>query len=148
MNLTAFQLLRDGLQANGAPARAQVRQAAAASLHRELEHLGVLDEIEVGTTEQADHLLVVLGTFRSHLAEEQVARAVEHAWDAVAFGHWESHAFLVEDGHVELQGATMDRPAGDFLTLHLVVNRSDVAAAPVVPSQRSGSTAFAPAQAR
>ena len=150
MNLVAFQLLRQGLQANGAPASSQVRQAVGSALTRELEHRGVLEQLELGLTDEADHLLVVLGSFRPHLSEEQVVRAIEQAWDAVAFGHWESHAFLVEDGHVEFQAATMDRPAGQFVTLHLVVTRAEapVPAEPTVPAQRSGSAALAPASAR
>jgi hypothetical protein len=134
MNLVAFQSLRRGLQLNAAPATSQVRAVCEAALRAELLATGVFTDLEVGSTSAADHLLVVLGGFRADVSEDEVARAVQYAWSAVAFHHWQSHAFLTEDGHVEMQAATLDRPGGRYLTLHLVVERS---AAPVVPQQRA-----------
>lgn len=135
MNLAAFQNLRRGLQMNAAPATSQVRSVFETALREELLASGVFTDLEVGSTDAADHLVVVLGTFRADAIEDDVARAVQYAWASVAFHHWQAHAFLTDDGHVELQAATLDRPGGRYLTLHLVVERSAVPVA-AVPAQR------------
>lgn len=135
MNLVAFQSLRRGLQLNAVPATSQVRSVFETALREELLASGVFTDLEVGSTDAADHLLVALGSFRADVTEDEVARAVQYAWSAVAFHHWQAHAFLTDDGHVEMQAATLDRPGGRYLTLHLVVERSPVPAA-AVPSQR------------
>lgn len=135
MNLVDFQLLRGGLKLNAAPATSRVRQVFEAALREELLASGLFGEVEVGGTNEIDHLLVALGSFHHGFDEEQVAQAVERAWTALAFHHWQAHAFLLADGHVELQAATLDRPGGHFVTLHLVVQRAEVpaGASPVAP---------------
>lgn len=139
MNLAAFQGLRRGLQINAAPATSQVRSVFEDALRQELLASGVFTELEVGSTDAADHLLVALGSFSADADEEQVSAAVRSAWAAVAFHHWQAHAILTEDGHVELQAATLDRPAGRYLTLHLVVQRTEVPV-PLAPSATVPST--------
>lgn len=136
MNLAAFQNLRRGLQMNAAPATSRVRSVVEDALRQELLASGLFADLEVGSTGVEDHLLVVLGSFRADVDDARVAAAVERAWAAVAFHHWQAHAFLTADGHVELQAATLDRPGGRYLTLHLVVERVAGADA-ALPRQRA-----------
>jgi len=124
MNLAAFQTLRRGLQLNAIPVTSQVRSVFEDALRQELLATGVFTDLEVGSTDVDDHLVVALGTFRADATEAEVANAVQYAWASVAFHHWQAHAFLTDEGHVELQAATLDRPAGRYLTFHLVTERA------------------------
>lgn len=147
MNLVDFQRLRCGLKLNAAPAMSPVRKAMEAGLREELLRSGLFADLEIGGTHEVDHLLVALGTFRHGVSDQQVAHAIQRAWAAVAFHHWQAHAFLIQDGHVELQAATLDRPAGHYVTLHLVAQMSEAPAeaSPVanLPEQRRTSGASA-----
>lgn len=124
MNLAAFQNLRRGLQMNAVPATSRIRSVVEDGLRQELLASGLFADLEVGSTDAEDHLLVVLGSFRADVPDARVISAVEQAWAAVAFHHWQAHAFLTADGHVELQAATLDRPSGRYVTLHLVLERA------------------------
>ena len=140
MNLSAFQSLRSGLQLNAGPATSQVRNVFEAALHEELLASGAFVDLEVGSTDVADHLLVALGTFRHGIAQGDIVRAVERAWAACSFHYWQAHSFLTAEGHVELQAATLDRPGGRYMTLHLVVREAvapeDLAPVTAMPEQR------------
>jgi hypothetical protein len=135
MNIAAFQSLRNGLQINAAPATTTVRKVIERGLREELLASGVFEDVEVGGSDDPDRLVLALGTFRADVGDEAAALAVERAWGALAFDHWQAHAFLTGDGHVELQAATLDRPAGRFVTLHLVAQRAACTALPM-PQQR------------
>ena len=135
MNLVAFQSLRNGLRMNAAPATSQVRRVLEVGLHAELLTSGVFDVVEVGGSDDADRLVLGLCTYSAGISEDEARWAIERAWSALAFHHWQAHAFLTDEGHVELQAATLDRPGGRYLTLHLVVERSAVPVASV-PAQR------------
>lgn len=143
MNLVDFQNLRNGLQLNAVPATSQVRRTFEVAVREELLATGAFTSIEVGSTDEKDHLLVVLATHAPGLTEDEVSLAVEWAWGAVAFHHWQANGFLMEDGHVEFQAATLDRPAGRYVTLHLVSQRAAVATEDAVPA---GHTSLMPAQ--
>ena len=138
MNLAAFQSLRSGLQRNAAPATSQVRKVVERGLREELQATGVFEDVEVGASDDADRLLVALCTFPAQVEDSAVACAVETAWSALAFPYWQAHAFLAEDGHVELQAASLDRPGGRFVTVHLVAQRAGgpVFSGDPVPAQR------------
>lgn len=129
MRLVAFQMLRSGLQMNAAPVTSQVREVVETGLLEELDATGLFEEIEVGSSDDPSRLVLALCTFRADVSEAEAERAIERAWTALAFHHWSAHAFLTEDGHVELQAATLDRPGGRFVSVHLVAQR---AAAPVL----------------
>lgn len=140
MNLVAFQSLRNGLQRNAAPATSQVRKVVEAGLREELLASGLFDDVEVGSCEDGERLLVALCSYRADVEDEVAACGIEHAWAALAFHHWEAHAFLTDDGHVEMQAATLDRPGGRYLTVHLVAQRAAVHGGPepatILPPQR------------
>ncbi len=140
MNLSAFQSLRSGLQLNAGPATSQVRNVFETALREELLASGAFVDLEVGSTDVADHLLVALGTSRHGIAQDDIVRAVERAWAACAFHYWQAHAFLTAEGHVELQAATLDRPGGRYVTVHLVAQEAaapeGLAPVTAMPEQR------------
>ncbi len=126
-----FHTLRSGIQSNVAPAAAPVLLLRAQALRDGLEATRLFDSVEVEPTDDRDRLVVALCRFRPHLAEEQVARAVDELWESsVRFPFWEAHSTEVDDDHVEFQAATRQGPAGGYVTVHLVAQRSPV------PSQR------------
>jgi hypothetical protein len=143
MDVAAFQSLRHGLRVNAAPATTQVRRIIERGLREELLASGVFMEIEVGGSDDADRLVLALATFGADVDDETVALAVERTWTALAFDHWQAHSLLVEHGHVELQAATLDRPAGRFVTVHLVAQRTAEAVL-AMPEQRRPAAAEAP----
>lgn len=157
MKLVDFQTLRNGLRMNAAPATSQVRNVFETGLREELLATGLFEDVEVGASADLERLVIALGTYRPGVSDERVEAAIASAWAGLAFHHWQSHAFLSEDGHVEFQAATLDRPGGRYVTVHLVAQRSvvpDVAntpdateLAPAMPLQRR-SAVEAPAYAR
>lgn len=128
MKIGAFQTLRSGLQLNAVPVTSQVRAVLETGLREELTASGIFEEVEIEGSDDPDRLVLGLCVFRSEVSEEEVMLAVERAWTALAFHHWSAHAFLTDDGHVELQAATLDRPAGRFASVHLVALRAAEAA--------------------
>jgi hypothetical protein len=128
MKLGAFQTLRSGLQMNAVPVTSQVRALLETGLREELTASGLFEEVEVEGSDDPDRLVLGLCVFRGEVSEEEVMVAVERAWTALAFHHWSAHAFLTDEGHVELQAATLDRPGGRFASVHLVALRAAEAA--------------------
>ena len=147
MNLIAFQSLRNGLQLNAAPATSQVRKVIEAGLQAELLASGVFDVVEVGSSDEADRLVLGLCTYGAGVSEDEVRWAIERAWSALAFHHWQAHAFLTDEGHVELQAGTLDRPGGRFVTVHLVAQRTEAPQLATLPNQRRAYEAPVPALA-
>lgn len=128
MKIGAFQTLRSGLQLNAVPVTSQVRAVLETGLREELTASGIFEEVEIEGSDDPDRLVLGLCAFRSEVSEEEVMLAVERAWTALAFHHWSAHAFLTDEGHVELQAATLDRPGGRFASVHLVALRAAGAA--------------------
>lgn len=129
MRLVQFQTLRSGLQRNAAPVTSQVRKVLEAGLREELLAAGVFEDVEVGSSDDQDRLLLALCSFRGDVADDEAASALEGAWAALAFHHWSAHAFLTEQGHVELQAASLDRPGGHFVSVHIIAQRAGAPAA-------------------
>lgn len=135
MNLAEFQKLRNGLQMNAAPVTSQVRAVLEVGLQEELAASGLFENIEVGSSDDPDRLVIALCVFRAEISDAEVALAVERAWSALAFHHWSAHTFISDDGHVELQAACLDRPGGRFVSVHLVAQRAAVPAQPATPER-------------
>lgn len=124
MKLGAFQTLRSGLQLNAVPVTSQVRALLETGLREELTAAGLFEAVEIEGSDDPDRLVLGLCVFRSEVSEEEAMVAVERAWTALAFHHWSAHTFLTDEGHVELQAATLDRPGGRFASVHLVAQRA------------------------
>lgn len=141
MNLVGFQKLRSGFQVNATPASPGVLADFERQLRRQLERSVTFDHVEVEISADPDRLLVGLVSYDPALSESEVAWSLEHVWSRLEFEHWEAHAFLVEDGHVELQAGTLDG-RNQYVTLHLVA-QAVAATAPAVPAQRAADDAGA-----
>jgi hypothetical protein len=124
MNLAAFQILRNGLKMNAAPATAQARKVFEDGLREEMLATGLFEDVEVGSSDDADRNVIALCTYRADVDDDATVLAIQMAWAGLAFHHWEAHAFLTADGHVEFQAATLDRPAGRYVSVHLVAQRA------------------------
>src|SRR3954451_17860827 len=106
MELIDYQKLRGGLQANVTAATEEVLEAARLRVQAALEGCGVFDQIEVGSTDNPDRLLVSMVTYHSDLSEQDVVDTLEQMWrDDLRDVASVPHAFLVEDRHVELEAA-------------------------------------------
>jgi hypothetical protein len=131
MKLMHFQTLRSGVQINASPATEQALVAMENNLRDALTGTGLFDSVEVEHTDDPDQLVVALCQYRPNLDEDEVAATVERLWDErISYTFWEVHSVRVDDGFVELEGATRESIVGRYATLHLVAQRSQV------PSQR------------
>lgn len=136
MQLMHFHVLRSGVQTNAAPAQGPALTAMEGILRDALVASGLFDSVEVGHTDDPDQLVIGLCSYRHLLHEQVVADRVTQLWtDRIAYPFWEIHAVVVDDGHVEIEGATRESAAGHYVTLHVVAQRSPV------PTQRSGEDA-------
>ena len=121
MDLISFQTLRGGLQLNVAPAPTRPRAAAVERLRAVLATSGTFGDVEVEVTDDPDRLVAGLCTYSPNHHEADIVDTLTRAWAAELRYHgWEGHSFLVEEGHVELQAATVRADRSHFLTLHLV----------------------------
>lgn len=125
MNLTKFQTLRTGVKAHGAPASVRTLATLEELLRGALEGSSVVSNVEVGTTEDNNSLLVAMCSFDARLTEDEMAWTLEHLWEGLCFAHWEAHGFLTGEGHVEFQAATLSGVAGEYVTVHLVAQRAE-----------------------
>ena len=131
MKLMHFHTLRSGVQANASPATERALVAMENTLRDALSDSGLFDSVEVEHTDDPDQLVVALCQYRPNLTEDEVAETIERLWDErVSYTFWEVHATRVDDGFVELEGATRESVVGRYATVHLVAQRSQV------PTQR------------
>ncbi|MGZ4444951.1 MAG: hypothetical protein ACXVXC_17445 [Nocardioidaceae bacterium] len=136
MDLMAFQKLRGGLKANVSPATGETLEAAEARLRTLLTSSVLFGNVEVASTEDSDRLLIAMVNFRPGTSEQLVSEYLRQAWtNELRYLGWDACSFLVEDGHVELQAATLHESASHYITLHIVAT-AGVFAESEIPSQR------------
>lgn len=136
MELMAFQKLRGGLKTNVSPASGVELEAAESRLRALLTSSAMFGWVEVESTDDPDRLLIAMVNYRPELSEQDIVSYLQRAWvGELRYLGWDAHSFLVEDGHVELEAATMHGDASHFVTLH-VVARSGVPAERGIPGQR------------
>lgn len=132
MDLLQFHKMRTAVQVNAFPGSADDLAMMAAALGHQLESTDLFDRVEVEQTEDTDQLVIALCSFPPDVAEADVAAEVVRVWcERVAYPYWESHSVLVDNGHVEFEGATRPNNYGHYVTVHLV------AQAPRIPVQRA-----------
>ncbi len=132
--MNSYWKLREGLRANVSPARGEVVEAMASRLRSALAAGADFDDAEVEATADPDRLVVALATYRTGLCEQDVVEVLTRLWaDELRYRGWDVHAFLVEEGHVELQAASMSADASHYVTVHLVATAADLED---IPSQR------------
>ena len=148
MKLTDYHALRTGLQRNASPAGPEAVAELGARLRSALVDSGLFHTVEIDHTDDIDRLVIGLAQFAPHVDTAQVAWKLERLWhDVLAYTFWSAEAFLVEDGHVELQGSTRSSQQGHYVTLHLIAQQAVAPERPVadvvVPAQ-GGVRAEAP----
>jgi hypothetical protein len=141
MELMAFQKLRGGLTMNVSPASGIELEAAESRLRTLLTSSAMFGHVEVDKTGEADHLLVAMVYYRPELCEQDIVNYLEKLWvGELRYLGWDAHSFLVEDGQVELQAATMHGDASHYVTLH-VMARAGIPADAAIPTQRASDPA-------
>jgi hypothetical protein len=141
MELMAFQKLRGGLKMNVSPASGIELEAAESRLRTLLTSSAMFGYVEVDTTQEPDHLLIAMVHYRSELCEQDIVNYLQKLWVGdMRYLGWDAYSFLVEDGQVELQAATMHGDATHYVTLH-VVARAGIPADAAIPNQRASDPA-------
>jgi hypothetical protein len=144
MDLMSFQKLRDGLQLNVAPAPQRATATAVERLRSALITSGVFADVEIEPTGDGDRLVAGLCRYSTEHSEDQIVDRLTQIWTAELRYHgWDAHSLLVDEGHVELQAATVAADRSRYLTLHLIaqadptlVGAALAADEPRVPEQR------------
>ena len=125
--LIRYRRLRTAVQLNAAPERPARLRELEGRLRAALLDTGMFLAVEAGHTTDADRLVIALCHFGPTVPEAAVARALSVLWqEKLRYPLWESHAVLVEEGHVELQGATRGTTSGPYVTVHVVAQRARV----------------------
>lgn len=132
MELMQFHTMRAALQCNAQAGSSADVRAVETALRGLLLDSGLFEEVEVGSTDDQDRLVIALCRFRPFYSEHDVADRLERIWDdRLRYPFWEAHALRVEDGHIEFEAATRHSGQGHFVTVHLVAQRG------VIPEQRA-----------
>ncbi len=125
--LVRYRRLRTAVQLNAAPEGPARRRELEESLRTALVETGMFVSVEAGHTDDVDRLVIALCHFAPGVPERAVARGLSVLWqERLRYPMWESHAILLEEDHVELQGATRGDSRGPFVTMHVVAQRSRV----------------------
>ena len=131
MNLMDFQKLRTGLQMNARPGARAELSAVEANFRKALMATGAFESVEVEHTDDPDRLVIALCRFHAEYDERQIAELVSSTWDnQIRYTYWDASAVLLDDEHMEFQAATRDSQTGDYVTLHMVAQKS------AIPAQR------------
>jgi hypothetical protein len=134
MRSIEYSKLRTGVQRAARPLSAAELRTTAHELERRLMATGLFADVEVDATEDPDHLVVAMCTFHPALTDKDAAARLEEVWNShLRYGYWAAHSMLVVKGQVELQGASLSRVGGPYVTLHVVAQRAPI------PVQRSAS---------
>lgn len=127
MNLVQFHRLRTGIQTNASPGGDADLEVVENNLRQVLLSSGLFERVEVGHTDDPDHLVIALCQFRPFYTEADVAERLEQIWsDRIRYPFWEAHAFRVERGHVEFEAASRLSADGHYVTVHLVAQKARI----------------------
>ncbi len=127
MRLPSYHLIRTAIQGNASPGSARDVAGVAVTLRDQLVASGLFETVEVEPTNDPDHLVIALCQFRPDVSEWDVAAHLEEIWDnRIRYRFWEAHAFLTEEDHVELEGATRVSTDGHYVTFHLVAEKARI----------------------
>ncbi len=130
-----FHRLRTAIQDNASPGAEPDLEVVEGTFRDLLMSSGVFEEVEVGHTDDPDHLVIALCRFRPFYSERDVATLLEKMWaDRVRYPFWEAHAIRTLEDHVEFEAASRVGPHGHYVTVHLVAQRAGI------PEQRAASS--------
>lgn len=127
MEITQFHKMRTAVQSNASPGSDTELGLLKQRLHDTLVSLGMFEDVEVDHTDDVDHLVIAMCRFPEQMSEAQIAQRLERIWeDKLRYGFWEAHATLVDEDHVEFEGATRTSTTGHYVTLHIVAQKARV----------------------
>lgn len=144
MRLATFHQLRAAVQENGSPGAPKHLTEVAGKLCDMLSNTGLFEWFEVGTTDDPDRLVIGMCHLKPETSDIVAAQRLEAIWsNGLLRPNWGAHVVILEEGHVELEGATMVSDRGNYVTLHVLATKTRV------PEQRrpQGRHAQVPAQA-
>jgi hypothetical protein len=125
--LIRYRRLRTAVQLSAGPEESRRLRELEVRLRDELLATRLFLDVEVGHTKDPDRLLIALCQFGPGVDEGIVARCLAWLWhEKLRYRLWEADAILVDDDHVELQGATRGETHGPYLTVHVVARRAKV----------------------
>jgi hypothetical protein len=134
VELTHFHKLRTAIQCNARPGSRADLTEAQARVWDSLLSTGCFQDVEVGSTDDVDNLVIAMCTFSEQVSETLVAQRLAQLWEErLRHEFWGPHATLVEADQVELEGATRTGTHGPYITVHIVAQKA------VIPAQRTGS---------
>jgi hypothetical protein len=130
MRMPQYHRVRTAIQENAVPGSGRDVASVAATLRAQLMESGVFETVEVEPTEDPDRLVIALCQFGPEVSEWDVTAQLERIWShRIRYEFWEAHAYLADDDHVELEGATRIGTGGHYVTVHLIAEK-------LVPEQR------------
>ncbi len=142
MELTHFHKLRTGLQCNARPATPADLIEVEFRVWDGLASTGWFADVEVGSTDDLDNLVVAMCTYPAELTEDRIAQRLAQLWqDRLRYPFWGPCTTLVEPDQVELEGATRTSAQGHYVTVHVIAQKAGLRSGhpSVIPPQRSGS---------
>ena len=115
MKLTDYHATAPGLQRNASPAEAEAVADLEERLRAALVGSGLFHTVEVDHTDDVDRLVIALVQFAPDVDAAHVAWQLERLWhDVLSYPFWTAESVLVEEGQVELQGATRSSQHGSL----------------------------------
>jgi hypothetical protein len=147
MRLSEYYTILDGLQANAPAGDAAAASLMSDALRDALAATGVLHSIELGGTEDGSRLVIGMCGFLPGTPAAEVAELLGALWEEqVSYPFWSARSTLVEDGHVELMGATRVSPTGHYLTVHLIAQEAEAPASAAAPAAQPAVQPAVPTQ--
>ena len=125
MQIASYYTIRRAIQ-NSAPAPdARATAAMETELRAALLASGLFHTVEVGRTDDADRHVIAMCAFAPEIDAAEAALALARMWNKqVAYGFWQANTMRVDEGHVELQGATRLSIEGHYATVHLIAQEA------------------------
>lgn len=149
MRLATFHQLRAAVQANGSPGAPKHLTEVAGKLCDMLSNTGLFEWFEVGTTDDPDRLVIGMCHLKADSSDIVTAQRLEAIWsNGLLRPNWGAHVVILEDGHVELEGATMVSDRGNYVTVHVLATRTRVPEQRRPKGRHSQMSADVPAQAQ
>lgn len=125
MEITEYYSMRRAMQSNAPAPTGDVLIGMQTDLRAALLATGLFHSVEVGRTDDADRLVIAMCGFTPEVDAAEAALALAHLWSKqVAYGFWRVENLRVDDGHIELQGATRFSGSGHYATVHLVAQEA------------------------
>ncbi|MGH3472060.1 MAG: hypothetical protein ACRDPG_08460 [Nocardioidaceae bacterium] len=134
MDIHTFHVLRDAVQRQATAGSPEDLSGLGDVYQEGLSDSGLLADIDVRITSDADGLIEASCLFPDSLDGHQVATELERVWsEKMSHPFWEVHVVEEADEGVRLEGATRFGSDGPYVTVQLIAKSA------AIPTQRQGS---------